>query len=123
MSTFINWSSHPSSEWSKEQLTAALEFGEIIDVPFPAVKPEDNIREVSKLADELLDSFYERFPDTTQVTVMVQGEMTLLYHILKRMERSGYRAIAATTKRDVIVNPDGSETKRFIFCHFRDYFI
>ena len=36
---FINFSNHPSVRWSAEQTAAAIEFGDIVDVPFPDVLP------------------------------------------------------------------------------------
>ena len=31
---FINFSNHPSEAWGKAQLNAAMEYGEVIDIPF-----------------------------------------------------------------------------------------
>ena len=39
---FINFSNHPSEAWGKTQLNAAMEYGEVIDIPFPAVNPYSN---------------------------------------------------------------------------------
>ena len=37
MGVFVNFSNHPSLRWSDEQLKVARQqYGEIIDVPFPA---------------------------------------------------------------------------------------
>ena len=34
---FINFSNHPSDAWGEVQLNAAMEYGDVMDVPFPAV--------------------------------------------------------------------------------------
>ena len=43
---FINFSNHPSKAWGKTQLNAAMEYGEVIDIPFPAVNPYSNKEEI-----------------------------------------------------------------------------
>ena len=70
-----------------------------------------------------MGDFIVRFPNKQETVVMVQGEMTLLYQLLRRLEGHGYRAVAASSIRDVRINADGSETKFFKFHRFRDYFL
>ncbi len=38
--TFINLTNHPSTKWGADQLAAAKKYGNIVDIPFPAVDPE-----------------------------------------------------------------------------------
>ena len=35
---FVNHTNHPSARWSAEQISAAQVYGEILDMPFPAVR-------------------------------------------------------------------------------------
>ena len=37
---FLNFTNHPSSNWTKKQLQEAQKYGEIVDLPFPQVEPE-----------------------------------------------------------------------------------
>ena len=36
---FINHTNHPSQYWSDEQLAAAHQYGEVVDIPFPLIDP------------------------------------------------------------------------------------
>ena len=36
---FINLTNHPSATWSEEQLKAARQYGEIVDLHFPIIEP------------------------------------------------------------------------------------
>lgn len=123
MKLFINWSNHPSSSWQEPQRKSAEALGRIVDISFPEVDPKVDIESISKLADSLMGDFIVRFPNKKETVVMVQGEMTLLYQLLRRLEGHGYRAVAASSIRDVRINADGSETKFFKFHRFRDYFL
>lgn len=35
---FINFSNHPSANWSREQLEAARRYGEVADLSFPVIE-------------------------------------------------------------------------------------
>lgn len=120
--TFVNWSNHPYENWDSSQLTKAKEYGQLVFIPFPDVPPDSSTVEIILLAMSLVDDFVKKYPDTEQVVTMIQGEMTLLYHLLKLLERKGYRVVAATSKRDIQILPDGRELKSFKFSGFRDYF-
>ncbi len=121
-STFVNWSNHPYEIWDASQLTAAREYGKLDYIPFPDVPPDSSIEDIISLAESLVDEFVKKYPDTEQVVTMIQGEMTLLYHLLKLLENKGYRVVAATSQRDNQLLPDGKELKTFKFSGFRDYF-
>ena len=55
---FINFSNHPSKAWGKAQLNAAMEYGEVIDIPFPAVNPYSNKEEIYKMStNNILQSY------------------------------------------------------------------
>lgn len=123
MKTFINFTNHPFDSWSEMQKDAARSLGKVIDIPFPVVRPEDDIFAIEEIAKNIANDIKLQYPNPEEVTVMIQGEMTLLYQLLKILERYGYRSVAATTqKRDVIVNSDGTETRNFEFYGFRDYY-
>ena len=48
---FINFSNHPSRAWVKTQLYAEMEYGEVIDIPFPSVNPYSNEEEIYKICE------------------------------------------------------------------------
>lgn len=51
----INLSNHPSANWQAEQLVAAQSFGEVVDLPFPAIPPDRDTVQVENTAHEYLD--------------------------------------------------------------------
>lgn len=123
MSTvFVNWSNHPYDTWDSSQLDAAKDFGRLDYLPFPDVPPDSTKDDIIALADTLVDGFTRKYPEPESVVTMLQGEMSLLYHLLKRLENKGYHAVAATSKRDNTILPDGQELKTFKFNAFRYYF-
>ena len=50
MRTFINHTNHAAKFWSRSQRTAAERYGEIVDVPFPAIPASAETTEVTELA-------------------------------------------------------------------------
>ena len=47
---FINLSNHSSYNWSIKQLEATHSYGEIIDIPFPAVPATEGEEHITSLA-------------------------------------------------------------------------
>lgn len=119
-SILLNISNHFYSDWSEKQKNAAIQFGECIDLQFPAIDPEADKYAISTLADQFIDQISILYnPDKTVVHLM--GEMTFLYSLLVRLKRMGYKVIASTTNR--IVQQIGKDQKevRFDFIRFREY--
>lgn len=117
---FLNLSNHPSTNWNEEQRTAALEFGEIKDLPFPNI--DENLDEAG--IDALTDDYLEKIKELSgnePCTVHIMGEMTFTYALVNNLKAEGYTCIASTTKRDVEIMPDGSKQVKFHFCRFRKY--
>ena len=79
---FLNVSNHPSDKWSQEQLAAAEMYGSVRDFPFPVISPYWDIARVSALADALFKEISDMHPDA----VLCQGEMTMTYQLVKRLQ-------------------------------------
>lgn len=47
---FINFTNHPSAQWSAEQKAAAQAYGEVIDLAFPAIDPAADEAALDSLA-------------------------------------------------------------------------
>jgi len=118
---FINFSNHPSANWSKEQVTEALKYGEIIDIPFPEVDPELDPDGISRLACEYVEKILVHKP----AAVMCQGEMTLSFKVVEMLKSKGILVLAACSAREVSSETleDGSvvKTHKFRFVRFRSY--
>ena len=52
MSYFVNYSNHPSSAWSSDQIAAAHKYGDIIDIPFPNVSASSGEEEILQTAKD-----------------------------------------------------------------------
>lgn len=93
--SFVNFSNHNSSKWTSAQLEAAKEYGDIVDLQFPMVDPAATHDDIQKLADSSVEDILNAHPSA----VMVQGEMTLTYAIVKRLQNEGILTVAACTRR------------------------
>ena len=118
---FINCSNHKSSDWSKEQLDAARMYGDIVEIPFPAVKADSTMEEIESTAEEICS----RIVTLSPTCVMCQGEFTLTYALVKRLLIAGINTVAACAERSVEEKKleDGSTQKTavFRFVGFRNY--
>lgn len=108
----INYSNHPSRNWGESQLAAAKEYGDIIDLSFPKVNPEDN--NISSLVNMEFEKL-KKMAAGKDATIHIMGEMTLCFALVQRLKSIGIRCVASTTKR---ANNDSEE---FEFVSFREY--
>lgn len=115
---FINLTNHPSIGWSKEQLEAAQQYGEIVDLSFPNIEPYFTSKDIHELADEVVESI--KLLDSHPV-VHVMGEMTFTYAIVSRLKMLGVTCVASTTERLVKMLSDGKKVSEFKFVQFREY--
>lgn len=115
---FINLTNHPSSGWSEEQLKAAQQFGEVVDISFPIIEPDFTSEDVNELANEVVDNIIllDAHP-----TVHIMGEMTFTYAVVSQLKAKGITCVASTTERLVKMMPDGKKISQFKFVQFREY--
>lgn len=118
---FINLTNHPSNKWDEKQIEAAKQYGEIIDISFPDITAQADEKQIVKLAEQ----YFDHIRGYHCTAVMVQGEFTFTYHLVKMLEEAGIPALAACSERKVeeIVNSDYSVSKKvdFHFVRFRKY--
>lgn len=121
MGIFINFSNHPSKNWGEKQIGKALEYGEIVDIPFPAVDPSADLSEIERLAEQCVEKIMGYAPDA----VMCQGEFSLSYSVISKLQSKGIYCLAACTDRDTVeeLQSDGTmcKTSKFDFIQFREY--
>lgn len=117
---FINLSNHPSSKWSEAQIEAAMQYGDIIDMPFPEVDPNSDEAYIANLADEYCRKILD-MEDGTPLTVHLMGEMTLAFALVARLKANGVVCLASTTERIVLEETPGVKTNVFRFARFRRY--
>lgn len=118
---FINYSNHPSKNWDEKQLAEARVWGDIIDLPFLQVSPEIDSSEVEKMAEEEVSKILKYEPSA----VLCQGEFTLCFSIIKRLQLRGIKVLAACSQRVVLeeIRENGQVRKEaiFRFVRFREY--
>lgn len=115
---FVNLTNHPSTGWSKEQLTATEQYGEIVDIPFPNIEPDYTTEFVNSLAETTVNALTAFGKN---ITVHVMGEMTFTYAVVSQLKVQGIRCLASTTERNTIITPDGKKISEFKFVQFREY--
>jgi len=113
---FINFTNHASRLWGKKQRKAAEVYGDIFDIPFPAVSPAAPEEDIERTADEYAGRIITLKPDC----VLCQGEFNLCYAVTKRLLEKGIKTVAACSERKS-VEKDGKKVSIFEFTGFRDY--
>lgn len=123
MGIFINLSNHPSSQWDDDQLAAARKLGKIVDLSFPPIDPQTPPEEIQHHAKAI----FSHIRTMDNPVVMVQGEFTFTYQLVRLLQEAGIRAVVSCSKRvsKEYVNENG-ETVKISFFHFegfRDYYV
>lgn len=95
LSKFINLSNHPSENWLESQLNEAQRYGEIMDIPFPHIDADISEYEVEKLAAEYCKKIVALKP----AIVMVQGEFTFTYSVVRKLSAEGITCVASCSNR------------------------
>lgn len=118
---FINFSNHLHDQWSSEQCEAAKVYGEVVDMNFPAVPAMADEAWIFETASSVCKQIISRHPEA----VLVQGEMTLTYSVVKILRDNGITVVSASSERccETEIAPDGSTVRKsvFKFVRFRKY--
>lgn len=113
---FINFTNHSSDKWGSRQREEAEKYGEIIDIPFPAVSAQAKEKEIQDMAEK----YIERIVWYDPAAVLCQGEFCLAYQVILGLRKRGIVVLAACSERYVEEIGDKREV-RFIFEQFRAY--
>ena len=89
-------------------------------MPFPAINETMSEPGIETMADQYLLKILG-LSDGKSCTVHIMGEMTFTFSLVNKLKAMGVTCVASTTRRDVVVLPDGSKQVRFHFCRFRKY--
>lgn len=120
---FLNLSNHPSGLWKKHQKAAALQWGEIVDVPFPNIPPEWTNEEVETLVEEYVEKCLalEEAKNGAIAAIHLMGEMTFTFKLLQRLKEMDITVLASTTERLSSQDEKGNKVTVFNFIQFRKY--
>jgi len=118
---FINFTNHPSSTWTSEQICAATKYGSIIDIQFPNVNPSVTELDIEKIGNNAV----EKIESLKPTVVLCQGEFCLSYYVIKELQDRGILVLNACSERRVTkeVNADSQtiKTSCYQFVKFRKY--
>ncbi len=118
---FINYSNHPSDRWSKEQYEAALQYGEVVDIPFKNVSPSDTKEDIQQMAKDEAEKIASQKP----AAVLCVGDFSLTFALVTELKRRNIKVLSSCTVRETkeTVNENGETVKTavFKFMGFREY--
>lgn len=117
--TFINLTNHPSKSWGEKQYTAAEVYGEIIDMPFPAIPVDMKDDEMDKLVSE----YSAEILSYGAPVVLLQGEFIFTYRLVTVLKENNIKVLSSRSERKTVekTNPDGTTEKVSIFA-FEGFF-
>ena len=117
---YNNFSNHQSNAWGEAQLNAAMEYGEVMDVPFPAVNPYADKGEIHKVCEEYVAQIMNLNPSC----VLCQGEFCVAYGVISALKKLGVKVVAACSDRKSVDRKVGDKVEKistFTFVQFREY--
>lgn len=121
MRNFINYTNHPSANWSEAQRQAAQLYGDIIDMDFPEIEPHWDEEQVASLACQQAEKIIAKKP----VAVLVQGEFTFSYMLISLLLQADIKVLSACSQRctESVINEKQETIRRsvFKFVRFRQY--
>jgi hypothetical protein len=102
------------------QREASLCYGNIVDLSFPAVAPNNDNAQLQALAKEWVQKIVA-MGELCDITVHIMGEMTFTFMVVTRLKGMGIKCIASTTERKTTYNDEGTKLSEFSFVKFREY--
>ena len=116
----LNLTNHPTTLWDEPQLAAAAQYGEIVDMPFPAIDAAADEAEIEKSVEAFFEKIKQNY-DHQSTTVHIMGELTFCFALIARLQAVGYTCIASTSERHVIELDSNQKQVKFKFVRFRKY--
>lgn len=119
----INFSNHPSKNWSLKQTEAAFEsYGKIVDIEFPKINPNADDNEIERLSEKYLHLCVDKLKSVNgdNNAVHVMGELTFTFALVAKLLKRNIVCVASTTERNSFEN-GGKKISEFKFVRFREY--
>lgn len=120
---FVNFSNHPSENWSNEQISAAKRIvsgGSIVDIAFPQVSGEADESEISRTTDKYAKEIISLNPSA----VMCQGEFGICLEVVTTLKNNGIKVLYSCSERktvETVIDNITEKTSVFKFVRFREY--
>lgn len=119
---FINLSNHPSEKWDDNQLKAAACYGNVVDIPFPAISSLCNTRQVRLLANDYCNQCLSLLKENeSEISVVhVAGELLFCYYIIQNLLFHNVTVVISASERNAEVDQNGVKRSEFHFVQFRE---
>ena len=78
---FVNFSNHPSAHWDEKQIRMARCYGDIVDIPFPDIPPEEDEAYITSLTERYVRLIVEQYSPQKDV-VHIMGEMCFSFSLI-----------------------------------------
>ncbi len=120
---FINFTNHPCANWSNVQIEEAKKFGEIKDLPFPAISPYASKSEIQDFAQEYVNNILALLVQYEDNAVLCQGEFSLCVAVIEKLKAKNVKVLCACSERRVVETFDGQKNikkSEFQFVGFRE---
>ncbi len=119
----INLTHHPSAGWpAAMKIAAEYHYKQVQDWPFPAVDPLASTYAIKAQAQAIVLQILEfQLQIKQELVILVMGEMTLTYQLVRLLKEEGITCVASATERVAKMLPDGKRISEFHFKQFREY--
>lgn len=117
---FVNFSNHPSAHWDEKQIRMARCYGDIVDIPFPDIPPEEDEAYITSLTERYVRLIVEQYSPQKDV-VHIMGEMCFSFQMIRKLQKVGFVCLASTSERMVREMKEGYKEVYFQFVRFRKY--
>ena len=113
MSAFVNFTNHPCKNWSEKQMSAALQYGCVIDIQFPSIDPHMSDDALLNLAKSCVHSILAHSP----ACVLCQGETVFSCLVANMLSSYNVCTVSAVSIRNAAeqIMPDGRTVKKSVF--------
>jgi hypothetical protein len=117
----INCTNHRYEIWGEKQREVSRNlYGEVYELPFPAIDPTAGNDIIRKTVDE----YFDRIKSLNPTAVLVAGEFSFTFMLTDKLLKEGYKVVTTCSRRETVEvkNENGSEKKSvFLFERFREY--
>ena len=93
-----------------------MKYGEIIDISFPVVDPQEDEEYINRLAEQYFQQIFSLHPRA----VLCQGEFCLSYLVITKLRERGIKVLAACSAR-IVKEKEQKKEVVFSFQRFRQY--
>ncbi|MBD5134409.1 MAG: metal-dependent hydrolase [Lachnospiraceae bacterium] len=76
---FVNCTEDASDKWEESKILAAKDYGDITDIPMPAISIETTDKEIQELSKDISDKIIKLYPNA----VYVKGNGIVMYEIIR----------------------------------------